>query len=71
MTNPEQAINDLRFIIADTIYNLEVWNSLYEVLEILGLPRPDNTESFGKEKYLHFITSLASAQEIISAARKS
>ena len=70
MTSSEQAVNDLRSVIANTIFTLEVWNSLYEVLDRLGLPHLENPNGLGKEKYLHYVTKTVSDQEIISAAKK-
>ncbi|MEI7849178.1 MAG: hypothetical protein WCK35_25495 [Chloroflexota bacterium] len=70
MTDVPQALNSLRNNIANIIYSLEVWDTLYDVCERLGLSTEDNTDGLGKEKYLHKIVANNSDGAIISASKK-
>lgn len=68
MTKIPDAILELKKIIANTVAELEVWTTLGEVCEALGLPIQENTGGLGKARYLHKITADASDAQILLAA---
>ena len=70
MADVKQELNRLRAIIARIIYDLEIWATLYDVCQQLGLPTENNSNELGKEKYLHKVTLDASDGSIVSAAKQ-
>jgi very-short-patch-repair endonuclease len=69
MSDIQQALESLRDIIAGVITSLEIWDTLHEVCQALGLPEED-TQGLGKAKYLRKVTASASDSAIIKAAKK-
>ena len=67
MADVQQSLESLRSIIARIIANLEVWDTLYGVLDALGLQYQD-TGGASKYKYLLNVTSAANEKAIVSAA---
>jgi hypothetical protein len=65
----QQVLESLRDRIATVIANLEVWNTLHEVQDALGLPMED-TARLGKPKYLRKVTTAARDRAIILAAQQ-
>ncbi|NJL68214.1 MAG: hypothetical protein HC786_13350 [Richelia sp. CSU_2_1] len=68
MVNVQQALENLRDSIAQVIADLEVWSTLQEVQDTLGLPKVD--VSGGKHKYLRKVTAVASDDTIIRVAQQ-
>ncbi|XHX79815.1 MAG: hypothetical protein RBJ76_07795 [Stenomitos frigidus ULC029] len=70
MVDVQRALENLRDKIAAIIADLEVWDSLHDVKNALGLPNEDVPSNLGKHRYLHKVTAAASDQEIIYAAKR-
>lgn len=70
MVSVQQALEGLRDNIATVIAEQEVWDSLHDVKKALGLPNEENPNNLGKQRYLRKVTSAATDQEIIQAARQ-
>jgi very-short-patch-repair endonuclease len=68
MPDVEQAVESLRDRMARVIANLEVWNTLHEVQDALGLPMED-PDGLGKHNYLRNVTAAATDEVVVSAAR--
>lgn len=70
MANIEQELHRLRETVAYLIANLEVWDSLDDVCNALGLPAQENSNGLPKAKYLLKITSEVDDPTIITASKK-
>lgn len=69
MADVQQALETIRDKVADIIARLESWGTLYGVCNALELP-PREVGGLGKAAYLRNVTTAASDQLMIQAARQ-
>lgn len=70
MADLQEELKSLRDVIANIIFKLEVWATLYDVCQALGLSAGENITNWGKDKFLHKVTSNTSDSSIICAAQR-
>jgi very-short-patch-repair endonuclease len=69
MSGIQRYVDTLRSVIVTIIEGNEVWATLYDVIDALGLPKPDS-EDLGKWKYLSKVLTIADDKVVIAAAKQ-